>query len=59
MTLNGILTIVGIALLIVIRLLFFFVPFTAKSGVMPKKWQLWMLGESRNNQPPHRDNIVM
>ena len=44
MSAHALLTLIAVALAIVLRLLFFLVPFTAKSGVMPKRWQLGRSG---------------
>jgi hypothetical protein len=52
------LTFVGATLLTALRLFFVIPPFVAKSGIMPKKWQLRMLGDG-NAESPHRDDIVM
>jgi hypothetical protein len=54
------LTFVGATLLTAPGCSSFFVipPFVAKSGIMPKKWQLRMLGDG-NAESPHRDDIVM
>jgi hypothetical protein len=52
------LTVAGITVLIALRLFFVIPPFVAKSGIMPKRWQLWMLGD-RHGKSPHRDDIVM
>ncbi len=51
-----VLTIAGIALLIALRAI---PPLIAKSGIMPKRWQLWVMGDPRNGKPPHPDDIVM
>ncbi len=40
------------------RLFFVLPPLVAKSGIMPKRWQLRMLGDG-NAESPHRDDIVM
>jgi len=52
------LTIAGITLILAIRLFYILPPFIAKSGIVPKRWQLWMLGD-RSGKSPHRDDIVM
>jgi hypothetical protein len=59
MSIRAVLTTGGIALILGLRVLFFFAQFTAKAGVISKKWQLWLLGEPRNSKPPHPDRIVM
>ena len=49
-----ILIIAGIALFVALRSIS---PMAAK-GFLPKRWQLWVLGE-HSGKSPHRDDIVM
>jgi hypothetical protein len=50
--------IIGISMAIA-QVVFVLIPFIVKSGVMPRRWRLWMLGEPRNSKPPQSDNIVI
>jgi hypothetical protein len=59
MNLRIVLIIGAVVLAVVARLSMVFVPLTAWSGWMPKKWQLWMLGQNRDSNLPKRENVVM
>ncbi len=49
-----VLIIAGIALLVAFRS----IPPMAAKGFLPRKWQLWAIGD-RHGKSPHRDDIVM
>ncbi|MGI8962406.1 MAG: hypothetical protein ACR2IV_22145 [Bryobacteraceae bacterium] len=61
MSFHAVLVTAGIALVVGFRLLIAGAQFTAKNnlGIIPGKWQLWMLGQPCHGKAPQVDNTVI
>ena len=57
MNLQSLLSVVGLVAILVLWLLASRIGNLI--GVMPKKWQSWMLGETRNGQRSKSDAVIM
>jgi hypothetical protein len=53
------LIIAGIVLLVAFRLLLMLSPrISVRAGILPKRWQLWLLGQPSTGKPPNPDTIL-
>lgn len=61
MSVHAILIVAALVLLVALRVIMVMAPLTAKNlfGLMPKKWQLWMLGEPHDAKAPPADDVAM
>jgi hypothetical protein len=50
---------VGIALVVMLRLIMLLPPMAANGEHFPRKWRLWALGEPRYGRVPKSEDFVM